>query len=867
MPRERILSFIAGEIASTLYSRFDLDRYKSSVRTCRNLITGKHGGAMNRPGTLFCGYTKQSNKSVRLVPFIFSETTAYLLELGPEYLRIWKDGAPLEVITANLSSWSSGTAYVVGNFVKKGTPAVAYYAIQAGTNHDPETSGAYWVAQTHYEVPTPFLEADLFDLHYIQNLDILTFVHQNYRPQELRRYAELDWRLVAFSQDRLPLPPLASFFSESHGTPNAAHPAKKWQYKVTAVGKTPPVEESLPVQYPATGANINAPIYIDRPLTLTWRKVARLESEFPPVYLEDTEVDYYNVYRGQNGVFGYVGSTQNFTNASPLPDTVEFVDDNPVPAFLDSPPTGIVPFGSQAGQYPRAVTYHEQRLVFAGRPDEPLTVRMSKTGLPRNFDAAYPANDDDAVTFTIAASMMNEIRGIFSGRSLLVFTSGAEYQVSSGGDYPITPSAIDIKTQSYTGCSKLQPLGIHQGVIYIAEKANAVRELLYDAQADTYGGRELSLPATHLFDGQTIVDRGYQREPFHVVWFVRSDGVLLGMTYIREHDIVGWHRHETGLYVPDSLTERTGLFKSVAVIPEGAEDVPYFVVYRNLNHTWVRCIEKLASRKWTAIEDACFVDAALDLTASFTSRFTNKQLHADAGWDAGETGYFEVDTTTFGEAEVGDELSCHLWNPTTEAFEDARVRVYEKIDNTNPVPDRFRVAFLTPITTYLRTNPLGNEWLLHRKVWSGFDHLKNEDVTGLGDGNVIGPLTVGNDGTLTVPPSHRLIVGLAFSSTLETLNLDVQAETIRGRRKIVPRVKVEVADSRGLVASQPDYGTPNEWKQRDAYPILQDLSLYTGLLEVLIDASWNDGARVRLEQLDPLPIHICGIYPEFEVGE
>jgi hypothetical protein len=80
----------------------------------------------------------------------------------------------------------------------------------------------------------------------------------------------------------------------------------------------------------------------------------------------------------------------------------------------------------------------------------------------------------------------------------------------------------------------------------------------------------------------TIVDTAYQRPPDSHIWCVRSDGTLLALTYLRQDDIVGWHRHVTD-----------GLFESVTTIPsaDGTTEEVWVVVQRTIGGITTRYLE------------------------------------------------------------------------------------------------------------------------------------------------------------------------------------------------------------------------------------------------------------------------------------
>lgn len=86
-------SLAGGEISPSLYGRIDLEKYQTSLRRCRNFIVRQSGGIENRPGFRFPGSAKYADRYCRLIPFQFSVSQTYALELGDHYFRVWSNGA------------------------------------------------------------------------------------------------------------------------------------------------------------------------------------------------------------------------------------------------------------------------------------------------------------------------------------------------------------------------------------------------------------------------------------------------------------------------------------------------------------------------------------------------------------------------------------------------------------------------------------------------------------------------------------------------------------------------------------------------------------------------------------------------------
>ena len=92
MPRrsEKINAFNAGEISPELQGRTDLEKYGEGAKTIENFIVRPEGGIHRRTGTRFVAEAYDSDVKSRLIPFIFSEDQAYILEYS--YSDTWSEG-------------------------------------------------------------------------------------------------------------------------------------------------------------------------------------------------------------------------------------------------------------------------------------------------------------------------------------------------------------------------------------------------------------------------------------------------------------------------------------------------------------------------------------------------------------------------------------------------------------------------------------------------------------------------------------------------------------------------------------------------------------------------------------------------------
>jgi hypothetical protein len=521
-------SFSGGEVTPELFGRIDDVKYQSGLAVCRNFLTKPHGPAENRAGTAFVRETKDSTKAAKLIPFTYSTTQTMVLEFGDQYVRFHTQGATLL------------------------------------DGSEP------------YEVVTPYLEADLFDLHYVQSADVLTITHPNYPPKELRRAGALSWSLIDISLAPTILPP-ASVTATASG-----HDSVKYNYVyVVTTLAADGISESVASSVVSVGGNLYD---TGGKVTITWAAVATASR--------------YNVYKRINGLYGYLGDTTSLT----------LVDDNVLPDMSKAPPIYDTPFSS-VDNYPAAVSYHEQRRVFAGTINKPQNIWMTKSGTESNMSYSLPIKDDDRIAFRVAAREANTIRHIVPLTQLLLMTSSAEWRVASVNSDAITPTSISVKPQSYVGASNVQPVIINNTMIYGAARGGHIRELAYNSDAGGFVTGDLSLRSPHLFDGYNITDMSFSKAPYPVVWMVSSNGNLVSLTYVPEQSIGAWHTHDTD-----------GEFESCAVVAEDAEDVLYVVVRRDINGTSKRYVERMASRQFIDPMDAFFVDcgATYDGTATST---------------------------------------------------------------------------------------------------------------------------------------------------------------------------------------------------------------------------------------------------------
>ena len=554
-------SFAGGEITPELLGRVDLGKFQTGLARALNFITLPHGPATRRPGTRFVREAKTSSLYTHLVPFAFSADQTMVLEFGNGYVRFHSQGGTL--LSGTPAAYSGATAYTPGDMV---TQSGSKYVCIANTTGNAPPNATYWYslpATGEYEIPTPYTTANLPDLHFKQSADVLTLMHPSHAIRELRRYGATKWALstVSFAPG-LAAPTSVTATATGTGTIS-------YSYRVTAVADDG-IDESLASSTAtctnnlATAGNYN---------TVSWTAVSGAAR--------------YNVYKLTGGVYAYVGQASG---------TI-FKDDNFTGDQVKSPPEALITFNNATGNYPSTGTYHDQRRWFAGTDNNPQGLLSTRPGTENNITSSIPSQDDDALEVRIAAQQQNRIRHLVSLSDILALTAGGEWRIFSSGGETIAPSTITIKPQGYAGANNVQPVVTSGSILYVQAQGAHIRELSYNWESSAYRSVDMSIMAPHLVNGYTITQLAFSRAPDQTMWAVRSDGALLGMTYVPEHQVYGWHQHSTD-----------GAFESIAVVAEGNEDVLYAIVRRTIGGNTKRYIERLDTRLFGTLEDAFFVD-------------------------------------------------------------------------------------------------------------------------------------------------------------------------------------------------------------------------------------------------------------------
>ena len=492
----QLSNFTAGELSPRLDGRNDLAKYSAGCATVENMVIYPHGAAARRPGTQYVSSVKTPANKTRLIPFEFSTTQTYILELGNQYIRFYKDN---------------------GQILSVGSP---------------------------YEISSPYLTAEIFDIKFAQSADVMYVTHPNHKTRKLSRTGHTSWTLTE-----------VDFVNGPYLDTNSSTTTITASAHTVGTGRT---------------FTASANIFVST-------DVGRL------VRFRD----------------GYAEIT-GFTSATVV--TVEILKDTG--STSGSTDWSLGAFSDTTG-HPSCVSFFEQRLVFAATLNNPQTVYFSKSGDYENMDANIGGTvaDDDAIIYTIASNQVNAIRFMAAGRTLIIGTAGGEFTVSGGGDNDaVTPTNILIKKQSNHGAANTDAIAVANATLFLQRAKRKIRELAYNFDVDGYTAPDLTILAEHITEGG-IVEMAYQEEPLAIIWCVRNDGELIALTYQREQEVVAWHRHVFG----GAFGSSKAVCESVAVIPtEDSEYELYMIIKRTINGATTRYVEYLNTFDFDQTDNTSF---------------------------------------------------------------------------------------------------------------------------------------------------------------------------------------------------------------------------------------------------------------------
>lgn len=584
------LAFTTGEISPDVSRRFDLDQFKSALLLAENAVIRPYGAVARRQGSEYIGQVKNKDKSTRLFEFTAEKNKSFLLEIGEQYIRVWRNGI-----------------------------------------------------YTGIELETPF-ESDVVDkLNCIQSGDVMFICSGKHPVKTLSRYSDTDWRFDTYKLSEQPYGEV-NIDKESTVILNGdTLTATKDIFNADMVGSVMQIEHFVKaVSTSKTGEVIQRTEYVTRERHGGYSRLVGEDYNNINYDVEQFSADEdlswkftshgtwngtvkiqisndngttwkdYRVYTSNNDynvtdtgkvtpsaklkvVSDLKGGSVN-VDLSLLPhsnygviEIKEFVDSkhvkvNVLNSVVENEATSKFRFG-QWGKglgYPRVCTFYQDRFILASSNQYPNYIWFSRTGDYSNFGVEKVGGtitDDSAITLPVINRKMYDIRHLIPANDLLILTSGNEWIID--GSKTITPTNCNLRTQTQRGASECEPQYIGNRCVYVQARGCVVRDLGYSYESDNYTGADLTLFVKHLTKYRNFITSAYAQDPDSIVYYVTDDGNIDCLTYIPEQKVYAWSHFTT-----------KGKYKYAESVAEGEQDSLYVIVERDFKSGTVMCIER-----------------------------------------------------------------------------------------------------------------------------------------------------------------------------------------------------------------------------------------------------------------------------------
>ena len=476
--------------------------------------------------------------------------------------------------------------------------------------------------------------------------------------------------------------------------------------------------------------------------------------------------------------------------------------------------------------FPQAVTFHDNRLWFAGIRDKPAGVIASQVGGYFNFDIGTGLAAQ-AIDVTVAGDRINEVRHLVSSRNLQLFTDGGEYFVPTSSDTSaVTPSNIIFMRQTPYGCNRAKPIIFDGATIYAQKNGRSIREYLFSDVQSAYASTSISILASQVIDNpvdMTMIT-GSSTRPEQFAFFTNTNGTLALFHSIRAEKIAGW---------TSWITRDGDKFTSITAINENL----FCVTSRIIGGSTIYTLEKFAE------------DDSLTLDSS-GSTLLNQQGAPKINGASQSGSSLNVDGYT--SAPNPNDIISIAGNSTEYTIQtvNAIASGYTLVLNQALAASPGDNAVITIVQGRLHNTPA---------------HLTSTVVYAVDGTMALGEFTTTNSDTVTFNEAHASGVNIGFNYTpiLETMPIDkeIQGGPLTGEIKRISRAVIDVADTLNVALQAADKSAKSLVIRQVNFDVTQSVAKVTGKKEFYF-LGYDREPTVKITQTEPLPLKVLGIAVE-----
>tara|TARA_B110000046_G_scaffold126931_1_gene133323 strand:- start:813 stop:2093 length:1281 start_codon:yes stop_codon:yes gene_type:complete len=411
-------------------------------------------------------------------------------------------------------------------------------------------------------------------------------------------------------------------------------------------------------------------------------------------------------------------------------------------------------------------------------------------------------------------------------------------------------------------------------VIFIQRQQRKLREFTYAFESDSYQSPDLTILSPQVAKGG-ISEIAYQQEPNTTIWAVKADGQLVGLTYLRDQQVIAWHRHKIGgvsgactITVSDfaniaagtvlKFTKSNGqtvTFTSETAGSGAPTDTDFGFRPNESNNT-------TADNIFTRINAHADFTVANPAAAVVTVEETLRKGAAPLTVESSDTARL---TTTNQEISIVESLSVipsssngeeELWMIVQRTIDGVTRRYIEFMEATFDTRESSTKKNAFFIDSGLSYNSTATATI------SGLDHLEGQTVSILGDGSVYAAQSVTSGGISSLSPAvSEVQIGLSYESIVKTLRPEAGADdgTAQGKTKRVFDLTARFIQTLGAKVSEDGINYDEIQFRAGSSSMDGSPPLFSGDKQIQFRGGWETEGQVYIKQDQPLPIHITAI--------
>ena len=534
-----------------------------------------------------------------------------------------------------------------------------------------------------------------------------------------------------------------------------------------------------------------------------------------------------------NGTYLQIGGKQlkivGFTNATTVTATVLETLAN-----TDANADWQEQLFSAVRGFPQAVSFHDNRLFFAGGKDAPSVVVASQIGGYFNFSLGTGL-PNESINVSITSDSVNEIRHLLSGRNLQIFTDAGEFFVPQTADQAITPATIAFLRQTPYGCNRANPVPFDGATIFTSKNGKSIREYVYSDLEQAYKSNSISILSSQVVNKpkQLTMMTGNEERPEQFAYFLNSgstlDGQIAVFHSIRDEKVAGWTIWNT---------KTNDKFHSITSINEFL-----FVITKRILPSGTKyLLEKFSN------DDSITVDCS-----TLTTVFQKGSPVVKGASQSGAT--LLIDGITSAPKIL--ETFTIAGNAT----------VYTIQAVTNTASNEYSLQ----LDQNLAASPSDNAVIT---IVKGFTHTVNsiyeptnivEAVFGNG---ALGNYTIDANSRITLinaPQPTGVRVGYNFTPILETMPIDKEIDTgpLTGQPRRINKAIIDISGGLDVTMKASDIGAKELIIQQSNFTLGSDLSAETGKKEFNF-LGYSKSPTITISQNEPLPLKVLGLAMEIQ---